>query len=260
MPSYTWLQAIRILAGREPGHPHIPSTTPPVLECAPPRLMDMLAEGIAVVTGVPSAGDMHETIPAAAWKRIRIVFLRSTTMERSLETVAQLPGGTLPDLTASRSWSDLQVSEQDMAALKAAAISRPDVDRAPQSFDLDLLTLEEASLIIAVQTEAHDARQRLLDLLHDGKLEWHYATPIVQWQQQPLWLEPDPNVVRRAPVPHPQHWRVRRDQLVELLSTHPSRAKWRTCVPELSKWPWTTLELALTMVGRASGYLRAPCI
>ena len=125
MPSYTWLQAIRVLAGQEPGHPHIPSTTPPVPECDPPLLKGMLADGVATVMGVPSGGDMHEPIPAVAWRRTRIVFLKATTKERSLETVAQLPGGPVPDLTASRSWSDLQISHGGLAAL----IGRPRVGR-----------------------------------------------------------------------------------------------------------------------------------
>ena len=135
MRSYTWLQAIRVLAGQEPGHPHIPSTTPPVPECDPPLLKGMLAAGVATVMGVPSGGDMHEPIPAAAWMRIRIVFLRSRTKERSWETVAQLPGGLVPDLTASRSWIDLQISEEDLGALNAAATRWPHVDRTTQLLD-----------------------------------------------------------------------------------------------------------------------------
>ena len=121
MPSYTWLQAVRILAGREAGHPYIPDTTPPIPYWEPPRVKELLADGVATVMGVPGDGDRHEPIPAAAWMRLRIEFSRSDTKERPLETIARLPDKHAPDLTASRIWRDLQISAEGLAALQAAA-------------------------------------------------------------------------------------------------------------------------------------------
>jgi hypothetical protein len=121
MPTYTWLQAIRVLAGLEPGHPYLPSMEPPVPECDPPRVKELLADGVATVEGIPHDGDLHEPIPAAAWRRIRIGFFPSETTERPLWTVAILPGRFVPDLTASRTWRDLLISADGVHALKAAA-------------------------------------------------------------------------------------------------------------------------------------------
>ena len=121
MHSYTWLQAIRVLAGLDPGHPYLPSTTPPIPECDPPRVKELLADGVATVEGIPHDGDLHEPIPAAAWRRIKIEFHRSETKERPLLTVARLPGRHVPDLTASRMWYDLLISAEGLGALQASA-------------------------------------------------------------------------------------------------------------------------------------------
>ena len=42
-----------------------------------PVVKELLADGIAVVEGIPRDGDLHEPIPAIAWRRIKIVFLES---------------------------------------------------------------------------------------------------------------------------------------------------------------------------------------
>ena len=68
-----------------------------------------------------SDGDLHEPIPAIAWWRIRIEFLLSDSKDRLFETVAKVPGKHVPDLTASRMWSDLRISADGLAALQAAA-------------------------------------------------------------------------------------------------------------------------------------------
>ena len=79
MPSYTWLQAIRVLAGLDPGHPYLPSMTPPIPECDPPRVKELLADGVATVEGIPHDGDLHEPIPAAAWRLIK----KSSSIDRT---------------------------------------------------------------------------------------------------------------------------------------------------------------------------------
>jgi hypothetical protein len=121
MPSYSWWQAIRILAGQEPGAADLPSLELPCLESQPAAIVSLLADGAAVVLGVPFGGDVHEEIPAAAWRRIRIELRTSRSKARPFETVAALPGPVLGDVFASRGWTDLQVPERELARLVAAA-------------------------------------------------------------------------------------------------------------------------------------------
>jgi hypothetical protein len=116
--SYSWWRAIRVLAGQDPGAAHLPDTDIPVLEVQPASITSLLADGVAVVLGVPSGGDLHEEIPALAWRRIRIELRTSRTNTRCFETVAALPDQHIPDVFASRFWKELQITDRELAKLK----------------------------------------------------------------------------------------------------------------------------------------------
>jgi hypothetical protein len=118
MPSYSWWQALRVLAGQDPGAADLPDTDIPVLEVQPARVTSLLADGVAVVLGVPSGGDLHEEIPAPAWRRIRIELRTSRTNARCVETVAALPHPLIPDVLASRFWKELQITDRELVKLK----------------------------------------------------------------------------------------------------------------------------------------------
>ncbi|MFL5335738.1 MAG: hypothetical protein ACJ8H8_21800 [Geminicoccaceae bacterium] len=66
MTTYSWWKMLRVLAGQKPGESTLPDTKGQRLETQPETVTSLLAEGLAVVLGVPSHGHLHEPIPAHA--------------------------------------------------------------------------------------------------------------------------------------------------------------------------------------------------
>ena len=242
MRTYTWLQAMRMLAGLPPGDPYVPSTTPPIPPLDPPCLREFLFDGVAVVQGVPDTGDLHEPVPAEAWRRVAIELRTTKTKDHPFEIVARLPGKHVPDLTESRSWSDLVITSAGIDALRASY-----QERAQELSDMEkeLLTLEEATMIAAprLECDAMFARQWLLDQFNADKLTRSFAGPVKEWQEGPI---PGPGSGPPAwePLPHPHYWRVRRAELTNVLEVRAAEMSWRTVVPMASRPPWTGLALS----------------
>jgi hypothetical protein len=148
MPSYSWLQMIRVLDGQEPGHPDSPDTDghlPPLL---PDALKEALADGLAVVLGVPVNGHRHIPIPAEDWLRIRID-LRSDPPYANppvpYAIAAILPAAILGEVRDGAGWYDLKVKHPELVKLKAE-LARVSCHQAPGAHGLEEeLTLEEVA-------------------------------------------------------------------------------------------------------------------
>jgi hypothetical protein len=182
MPSYSWWQAIQVLAGREPGTGDVPGITegPPYLELEPEAVLALLADGCAVVLGVPFDGQVHAPIPADAWRRIRIQ-LRSdppfAVGEEPFGVVAVLRAGQGGGKSAGGGWHHLVVTGPELAKLKATAErltgsrTSPEVGE-PQGTAADgpAVTLPDAAAQIGAVNPAEGAPELLARLARTAEL------------------------------------------------------------------------------------------
>ena len=71
MRSFSWWQMVRVLRGLEPGdHDLFGITDNPRPEFAPRAVLQRLADGDAVVRGIPFDGQMPQPIPKDAWSHV----------------------------------------------------------------------------------------------------------------------------------------------------------------------------------------------
>ena len=71
MRSFSWWQMVRVLRGLEPGdHDLFGITDNPRPELAPRAVLQRLADGDAVVRGIPFDGQMPQPIPKDAWSHV----------------------------------------------------------------------------------------------------------------------------------------------------------------------------------------------
>ena len=122
MTTYSWLQMIRLLDGKEPGSPHIPETDGLEPHLLSDTLRRALAGGVAAILGVPVYGHIHEPIPAEAWHRIRID-LRSAPPYSSqgvpFGIAAISPAATAGEFRDGTGWYDLKISATELEKLIA---------------------------------------------------------------------------------------------------------------------------------------------
>jgi hypothetical protein len=125
---YSWGQAIQVLVGREPKPGDLGgifADGPPYPDIRSKPLLSLLADGRAEVQGVPFDGQVHQPIPADAWRRIAIE-IRSgipyAANDEEFGIVAVLPPG-MPGATktAGGGWHHLEISEAELAKLQTAA-------------------------------------------------------------------------------------------------------------------------------------------
>jgi hypothetical protein len=132
MPSYSWLQMLRMLNGQEPGEPDIPDTQP-CLELQPKRICDLLQAGCATVTGLPIGGGRREPVPSLQWDDMHIELSTKeqfTQGRHGFGIVARLPA-------FNDGWYDLRIDEREAAKLKTASngtASAYDLSVMPENF------------------------------------------------------------------------------------------------------------------------------
>jgi hypothetical protein len=200
-------------------------------EAATRELERALAEGRLSLIGIPRGRGEPEEVPARIWAHHELAVTSACTRTRS---------GRQRFLPA---WVELRFRRKEVLAL----------------WPEDALTRHEACAFLAPRLGADPfaASSWLLEQVTAGKLARSYATPITSWAEGPLPLE-DPSGAASSyqPLPHTKHWRFRRNDLVRALAACPSRAPWRTRVPEASGPDWTTHTVARAAVASASGYDR----
>ena len=134
MRSYSWWQMIRALAGLEPGEENnlegLADNFP--LKMDRRDILKRLAEGDAVVRGIPFDGQIHEDIPKDAWRQIYMEirtghpFAENYTGEDrprrpGIGIVAVLRSGADGYRKhAGGGWHHLIIDEDQLAALRAA--------------------------------------------------------------------------------------------------------------------------------------------
>ena len=206
-----------MLAGVDPGAPGLPATAPTAPE--PACLYELLADGVAIVKGVPSGADIHEDIPREAWLRIGpVTFDRRPYDSEYFESVA-----AIPCVPRARTWRDLRFTETGVDALKAAVGQdipatkgpRKDPLRPTPEFD-DLLDLDQAIAVVSAfkTISMHDAWQWLSERLTKGHIQRFYQQPVKEWQEAPI---PMPGDTQQDPLPARRYWRVRRSGVEEAL-------------------------------------------
>ena len=125
----------------EPGAPGVPPMAPTVPE--PADLYELLADGVAMVKGVPDGKLAHRKIPRDAWLRMSPVTFEPRDHDSMFyESVVNLPG-----VPRGLRYRDLLFTEAGIEAVKAEIAGRSSGARASQSPDSDLITLEDASLL-----------------------------------------------------------------------------------------------------------------
>lgn len=116
MTNYSWLQMIRVLAGKERGDPYYPGGMPPVTDDAflPYAIRKILQNGSAEVIGTSIVNNIAEPIPALKWKTITIQFSMKDYVDQKkwISTVA-LESGAI-------GWYDLEISHAELVKLKNA--------------------------------------------------------------------------------------------------------------------------------------------
>ena len=137
MPSYSWWQMIRVLAGREPGADDLQGIMDtPHPDWQPKAVLAMLADGCAVVRGVPFDGQVHQPIPKDAWRllylEIRCGFPFADSYDGFGIVAILRPGTAGYRKDAGGGWHHLLIEASELAALQAAAgladqISVPDI-------------------------------------------------------------------------------------------------------------------------------------
>lgn len=147
MTSYSWLQMIRVLDGQEPGDPDVPDIPGPLLLSA--ELSSALADGLAVVLGVPVNGHRHVPIPAEDWLRIRID-LRSAPPYASrgipYGIAAILPAAIMGEFRDGDGWYDLKIMRPELIKLKAT-LARTIYPKEPDTHESEEgTTLEEENV------------------------------------------------------------------------------------------------------------------
>jgi hypothetical protein len=224
MRYYTWFQAMRMLAGMEPGAPGLPATAPTAPE--PLGLCDLLADGVAAVEGVTNGAAIHEEIPRKAWLRMSlIVFEPRAHGSKFYESVATLL--RVPGVPRVGTYRDLLFTETGIGALRAAlrqnAVKPNDRAHVQPYADVagrELLTLEQASALIGEQTKmtVWQARSWLLDELSKSKIEVIYDSRMRKWPEASLPLDAGyATSGRPKPLPMSEYWRVRKAEVTNAL-------------------------------------------
>jgi hypothetical protein len=187
-----------------------------------------LAEGLLSIEGRRQGSDRREPVPRGDWAEHELDVLDAATIERRR------------DGWRAQVWSDLRFWRKEVLALW------------PQ----DVLTLDEATVFLALRMTGGPnwVREWLLARLNDGTVERLYTRPITQWQEAPLPLGPTHGLHTAERLPHPKHWRVRPDQLLEAIRDRGEPAPGRTRVPAAGSPAWIAHDLARGVVARATGY------
>jgi hypothetical protein len=167
---YGWWQAIRVLSGQDAGNNDLVGITEtPGPEIAPPKLIDLLARGCAVVYGVPFNGQLPEQIPAAAWPHVAIQ-LRSQPPfaigDEQVGIVAVLRAAAdSVSKTAGGGWHHLTIDEAELGRLLAIAERLYPQPARPSASDAttpaECMLLNEAAQLIA-QTNPQTTADHLL--------------------------------------------------------------------------------------------------
>ena len=194
------------------------------LEAATRELVRSLVERRLTIQGQRFGRSRSEEVPANEWAHLELELLHAT---------ASSCGDSMPRREA---WTELRFRRKEVLAL----------------WPPDALTLDEACVFLASRLEGDPSSNRhwLLTQFTDGRIERLYPSPITHWQHRPLALDPSDNRSSWEPLPHPKHWRVRREQLLKAILDRADEAAWRTRVPAISEPPWTAYHLACGMVAR----------